>query len=183
MFRIGGRPVPNGEARFRSDRRRREDHSSPCLTVPTAPSGKTHSRGRSPAGQSAYPRTCTGPTQIHPRISRGCGRNVDASTARVCYGQGGSLTVMPGFVPGSALGISSKRSVRRDLELDRCDRLVGAEDELAVRRAGEQRWRGQRRRCPDRAEPCDGDREDREAAARRSASGLGAFSRCRGALR
>jgi hypothetical protein len=88
LSQIGGRPDPCGEARFRSDRRRCGDRSSPRLTVPTAPSGKTYITGGPARGQRPYPRMSMSRCRFHPRTSRECGRNVDASGRRVCYRSG-----------------------------------------------------------------------------------------------
>jgi hypothetical protein len=88
LSQIGGRPDPCGEARFRSDRRRCGDRSSPRLTVPTAPSGKTYITGGPARGQRPYPRMSMARCRFHPRTSRECGRNVDASARRVCYRSG-----------------------------------------------------------------------------------------------
>jgi len=75
--RIGGRPEPCGEARSRPDRRRCGDRSSPRLTVPTAPSGKTYLTGAPAGPQRPYPRDSQCSCNIHPRIRKVCGRNVD----------------------------------------------------------------------------------------------------------
>ena len=95
LSRIGGRPDPCREARFRSDRRRCGDRSSPRLTVPTAPSGKTYITGGPARRQRPYPRMSMSRCRFHPRSSRDCGRNVDASTRRVCYACGIAVTARP----------------------------------------------------------------------------------------
>jgi hypothetical protein len=83
--RIGGRPEPCGEARSRPDRRRCVDRSSPRLTVPTAPSGKTYLTGTQAGPQQPYPRDSQWSCNIHPRIRKVCGRNVDDLTGRASH--------------------------------------------------------------------------------------------------
>jgi hypothetical protein len=116
LAQIGGRPDPCGEARFRSDRRRCGDRSSPRLTVPTAPSGKTYITGGPARQQRPYPRMSRSKGRFHPRISHDCGRNVDAWRRYVCYG---SHRRCPSAATGqshvSATAHLAKSSIRKGL--------------------------------------------------------------------